>query len=315
MTSTSTPLPRPGVLVPLVTPLLPDRRPDLDSLRRLIDFTLGHGVDGLLVLGSSGECVALSDAHRETVAAAAVEHAAGRTHVMLGVPTLGTPDARAEAERLASLGADSLLVAAPAGMRLSAAELHRHFEAVAGAGAPVIAYDVPARVGVGLEPATVAELVASGAVAGLKDSTGELPKAQRYAAALRDLPGAVAYTGCEECIDASLLAGYHGAIPGLANVFPQFHVALAAAAARGDWPAAAELQARVVRLLDLYFQPIPGGSFLAQFFGAVKAALVALEVIAHDTTSAPFTPADDAIRAHAARIVALGRELEPVGRS
>lgn len=311
---TRAPLPTEGVLVPLVTPMRPDHRPDLDSLRSLIDFVLGQGAVGVLVLGSSGECVALPAADRTAVATAAVEATRGRAHTMLGVPTLGSLDARDEAARLADLGADSLLVAAPAGMRLSSGELERHFTTVAEVGTPVVAYDVPARVAVGLEPSSVAALARAGVVAGLKDSTGELPKATRYAAALRDVDGVVSYTGCEECIDASLLAGYSGSIPGLANVFPQFHVALARAATAGDWSGAAARQAEIGRLLDLYFQPVPGGSFLAQFFGGVKAALVELGVIAHDTTSSVLTPVDDALRAHAARLVALGRELEPAAR-
>lgn len=311
--SSSFALPVPGVLVPLVTPLLPDRSPDLESLVSLIDFVLDHGVHGLLVLGSSGECAALPAAHRDVVAGAAISSARGRAHVMVGVSTAGTIDAKAEAKRLAGMGADSLLVAAPAGMRLAPAELERHFRALADCGAPVVAYDVPARVGVALEPQSVARLAREGAIAGIKDSTVELPKAMRYVAALRDVPGFVTYTGCEECIDASLLAGYSGAIPGLANVFPQLPAALVAAAARGDWAQASTLQAAVIELLELYSYSLPGGSFLAQFFGTVKTALVELGVIAHATASAIFIQPDQGLREHVVRLLARSREFEAVG--
>lgn len=307
------PLPVPGVLVPLVTPLLPDRSPDLQSLTSLIGFMLDNEVNGLLVLGSSGESAALPTADREQVASAAIRSANGRAHVMLGVATLGTVDARAEAKRLADLGADSLLVAAPAGMRLASRELERHFEAIADCGTPVVAYDVPARVGVALDPHSMARLARDGVIAGIKDSTADLPKAAHYSAALRGIPGFAIYTGCEECIDASILSGYSGAIPGLGNVFPSLPVALVRAAVRGDWQRASMLQSAIVELLNLYSCPLPGGSFLAQFFGAVKSALVELGIIAHATTSAIFTQPDQALREHVVKVLARARELEAVG--
>lgn len=295
--------------MPLVTPLLPDGTPDLGSLASLIDFVIERGVDGMLVLGSSGECVALPAAQRRQVVSAAAEHTRARAHLMVGVPTLGSADALDEARQIAAHGADSLLVAAPAGMRLSGGEMHRHFETVAGAGLPVVAYDVPARVGQALDVSTLASLASTGVIAAVKDSTGDIVKARRLVEATREQHGLLRYTGCEEVIDGSLLAGYQGAIPGLANVFPQFHVALARQATAGDWAQVSGLQAHIVKLMDLYFHPLPGGSFLAQFFASVKLALLRLGVIEHATTSSVFVQADDALRGHVDAILALATEL------
>lgn len=314
MTVDSTPdpsrLPARGVLVPLVTPMRPDGAEDLDSLASLIDFVVGRGVDGVLVLGSSGECIALSAVQRNRIVTFAAERIRSRTHLMVGVPTLGSADALGEARAIGDGGADSLLVAAPAGMRLSGGEMYRHFEAVAAAGLPVVAYDAPSRVGQPLEVGMLASLAADGVIAAVKDSSGDIVKARKIAEATRGLNGFRRYTGCEEVIDGSLLAGYQGAIPGLANVFPQFHVALAEQAAAGNWAGASRLQGHVMALLDLYFHPLPGGSFLAQFFAAVKQALVSLGVIEHATTSQVFVQADDGLRAHVESILALARELE-----
>lgn len=301
----------PTIIVPLVTPMLPDYSVDLDSLARLIDHVVGRGVKGVLALGSSGECVALSSAQRLEVARFVTDHARGKTHIMLGVPAWGGDDALGEARQLAELQPDSLLVSAPAGMRLSPHELVRHFERVASVGIPVVAYDVPARVTVGLDPDTIATLAQNGTIAGLKDSTGDIVKARRFADATRELPGFYRYTGCEEVIDGSLLVGYDGAVPGLANVFPEWHVALATAAYEGRWDDAARLQGDIVRLMDLYFHPLEGGSFLAQFFGSVKEALRQQGVISHSTSSAVLAPVDAGLSEHVARILALGTELHP----
>lgn len=307
------PLPQSGVLVPLVTPLLPDGTVDTDSLSSLLDFQLAAGVDGVLVVGSSGESVALGAAERLRAAAHAVARAGDRLHVMLAVATQGTSDAAAEAAALAALGPGSLLVAAPAGLGLSDRELAGHFGAIARrSAAPVVAYEVPSRVGISLRPALVAALGADGVIAGVKDSSGDFSAGRLMVAATRALDGFVRYTGSEYFIETAMLAGYNGAIPGLANVFPRFHVELARRAARQDWAGAVAVQELIIRLLALYELPPSEASFSAQFYAVVKEALRQLGVIAHNTASAPLTPADEQISAHAARLLRLGDELAPL---
>jgi 4-hydroxy-tetrahydrodipicolinate synthase len=309
-TSGRVPLPQLGVLVPLVTPLLPDGSVDADSLRSLMDFQIQAGVDGLLVLGSSGEAVALSAADRGLAAAHAAEHARGRTHLMIGVPALGTKDAAAQAAAVADLGGDSLLVAAPAGFALSQQELARHFRAIArSSGTPLVAYEVPTRVGVSLSAELVASLGADGSIAGVKDSSGDLVRGRVMSQATSGLAGFVRYTGCEHCIDGAMLAGYNGAVAGLANVFPEFHVELMRRVAAGDWPGASQVQGYLISLLELYEYPFAGASFSAQFFAVAKEALRQRGVIAHGTTSAPMTPADDGLAAHVRRMLRRGADL------
>lgn len=310
--SRSLPLPNPGVLIPVVTPLSPDGTPDLDSFGRLLDFGLAAGVDGFLVLGSSGEAVPLAAAERYEVATKAAAHCGGRVHLMFGIVSHGTKDAIADGRRLAAIGADSLLLTAPAGLAMSQTEIEGHFRMVAGAvGAPVVAYDVPTRVGVSLSAELVARLAGDGTIAGLKDSSGDLVRGRGVCEATRHIGGFVRYTGCEQVIDGALLAGYHGTIAGLANVFPQFHVELIRRVAAGDWTGAAEVQSLIMQLLELYFHPLEYASFTAQFFAVVKEALVQLGVIAHGRTSPPLVQADDAMRAHVAAMLRLGAELAP----
>jgi 4-hydroxy-tetrahydrodipicolinate synthase len=302
-------LPARGVIVPLITPMDPDGTEDLDSLASLIDFVKAQGVDGVLVLGSSGECVALPFGQRQRIVQFAVDCTRGRTHLMVGVPALGSTDALHEARWIADHGADSLLVAAPAGMRLSANEMQRHSQIVASAGLPVVAYDAPSRVGAPLDLEMLASLAENHVIAGVKDSTGDIVKARKLTEITRKHEALLRYTGCEEVIDGSLLAGYHGAISGLANVFPQFHVALARQASVGNWAHASQIQAQIVALMGLYSHALPGGSFLAQFFASVKQALVQLGVIKHATTSPVFVQADDSLRMHVDAILTLAEEL------
>jgi 4-hydroxy-tetrahydrodipicolinate synthase len=290
----------------MVTPLNPDGGIDTDSTERLCQYLGAAGVSGILVLGSTGENAALSRDERRLLVSTAVAAAGSNVHVMAGVPSLGTRDAVADAADYAALGADSILLPAPVGFPLSPDELADHFRAVAAAiDIPIEAYEVPARVHLSLSADLLVTLATEGVIAGVKDSSGDLGTArlrsERFA---RDGVTIAHFTGSEECIDGFLLGGGDGCVPGLANLVPQLHVALTEHAAAGDWAAASEVQGRIASWLPIYFHPVPGGGFMAQAIGALKAALVQLGVIEHSTVAAPFRQADDGLIAHVAALIA-----------
>lgn len=311
-------VPTAGVVPPMITPLRPDGEVDVASTAEFSRFLIEAGATGLLVLGSSGENAALSADQRRAAVQAVVEAAAGRVPVLAGVAALGTPDAVRDAADFAALGADSLLVSAPFGFEHSPDELVGHFAAVAAAAeVPVLAYEVPSRVKVSLGVDLVVRLVRESIIVGLKDSSGNLGAARLRSAALRDLAlgdldrEVPHFTGSEECIDGFLLGGGSGCVPGLANVFPDFHVALCDHAADGDWVRASAVQGQIAGLLDLYWRPIPGGSFTAQFLAVVKEALVQLGVIEHNTAAAPFRQADEEVTRHVAAVLKRAADLNP----
>ncbi|MGD7704671.1 dihydrodipicolinate synthase family protein [Microlunatus sp. Y2014] len=308
------PIPRTGVLVPMVTPLLPTGEVDVESTASFVAALARDGVAGVLVLGSSGENAALPAAQRRT-AVEAVVAAGQQVHVMAGVAALGTADAVNDAREFAALGADSILASAPFGFQLSQDELTGHFTSLAGASdAPVVGYEVPSRVGVSLSTALLVRLLGDGVLAGVKDSSGNIGGARLRSEALAaaGLTDTAHFTGSEECIDAFLLGGGTGCIPGLANVFAPLHVDLCRRAAAGDWAGASQAQGRIAGLLDLYFNELPGASFSAQFFAIVKEALVQQGIIAHNTTAAPFVQADAGTSSHVTRMLERARDLHGV---
>jgi len=304
------PLPERGIVVPLVSPLRDDGSFDADSEGSLISHVVDAGVKGVLVLGSSGESGALAAEQRYELAARAVSAAAGRCHVMIGVAALGTLDAVHDARHFEEAGADSLLAPLPFMFTPSSEETKAHFERIADAvSVPVVAYDVPSRVRVALSPRLVAELASAGTIAGVKDSSNDLGKQRTLVEQTRDIEGFVRCTGSEEAIDGLLLSGFHVPMPGLANVFPHLHVALAELAGDGDWTAASARQGEIVDLLDLYAAPLAGGTPVAAFFASVKEALRQLGVIESSRTSFPFTQADDALIAHVSAVLDRARAL------
>ena len=292
----TTELPLAGVIVPLITPLLPTGAVDKDSFASLVDHVVASGVTGVLVLGSSGESGALSEPGRIAAVEAVVAAARSRVHVMAGIPALGTNDAVQWSHRFEEIGAHSILVSLPYVFTPSDDEMLTHYSAVReSVGVPLVAYDVPSRVGADIPTSVLARLATDGVIAGVKDSSNNLARPAAVVRATAGLHGFVRYTGSEEAIAGLLLGGFDAAVPGLSMIFPQLHVGLAKHARAGNWDGAVATQRTLVPLLDLYTAPLAGASPTTRFFAAVKEALRQQGVIAHNRISDPFVQPDEGV--------------------
>lgn len=156
--------------------------------------------------------------------------------VLVGAIETTTNRAIERANRAAELGADAVVVTAPFYTRTHDAEIDRHFRQVAAAvDVPLLAYDVPVCVHSKLDPELLLPLAADGVLAGVKDSSGDDGSFRRLVIGARELPGFSVLTGHELVVDAMMLGGADGSVPGLGNVDPHGYVRLHEAAVRGDW--------------------------------------------------------------------------------
>jgi 4-hydroxy-tetrahydrodipicolinate synthase len=135
-----------GVWNIVPTPFHPDESLDLDSLRTLTDFVIGHEVDGMTILGVLGEGAKLSDAERSAVIATTMERAAGRLPVCVTVSAPSTNLAESHARVARSAGAHSVMLSAPPLSRPNDDAVRRHYLRVAEAvpEMPVVIQDLPA---------------------------------------------------------------------------------------------------------------------------------------------------------------------------
>ncbi|MFF9480107.1 dihydrodipicolinate synthase family protein [Streptomyces sp. NPDC014733] len=307
------PAPLHGVVPPVCTPLDPRGEVDTASLTRLVHHLLDGGVHGLFALGSTGEVAYLTDAQRAQVLDTVVRAADGRVPVLAGVIDTTTPRVLAHAATAARLGADALVATAPFYTRTHPREIAAHFRRLrAAVDLPLLAYDIPMAVHTKLPAALVRELAADATLAGLKDSSGDEAGLRRLLVALGGrtgrrtgpAPGFSVLTGSELTVDAALLAGADGVVPGLGNVDPAGYVRLHAAARAGDWAAAAAEQERLAALfamVDVGPEAEMGRSSSA--LGAFKAALALRGVLAHGTTAAPQLPLDGRAVAEVGRLL------------
>ncbi|MFF8694789.1 dihydrodipicolinate synthase family protein [Streptomyces sp. NPDC015144] len=285
-----------GVIPPVVTPLTADGEIDRPSLERVVAHLLDGGVSGLFALGSSGETAYLTPARQDEVIRIITSAAAGQVPVLVGAIETTTDRAIERARAARDLGADAVVVTAPFYTRTDDTEIDRHFRAVAAAlDLPVLAYDVPVCVHSKLTPELLLPLAEEGVIAGVKDSSGDDGSFRRLAIAARGLREFSVLTGHELVVDAMMLGGADGSVPGLGNVDPHGYVRLHEAAVRGDWAAARAEQDRLVALFDIVRAARPGtASATAAGLGAFKTALMLRGIITTNRMSAPMRDLDAA---------------------
>ncbi len=253
------------------------------------------GVDGLFMLGSSGQVAYLNDDARAQVVQQAVASAAGQVPVIVGTPSSSAARVIDTADRLIGLGAAAIVVTAPVYALNDLTEIESHFRLIAKAvPVPVFAYDVPVRVRTKLPVDMLLRLGQDGVITGVKDSSGDDVAFRRLVAANRAAGSPISvFTGHEIMCDGMFLLGADGAVPGLANVDPAGYVRMWQAAQRRDWEAVLAEQERLRELFEIVFVP-QGRSGDAGGIGAFKAAAALLGLIDSDTMPQPLTGLLDA---------------------
>ncbi|WP_076262091.1 dihydrodipicolinate synthase family protein [Intrasporangium flavum] len=292
-----------GLVPPVITPLTAEREVDTGSLERVVGRMLDAGVDGLFALGSSGETVFLDDAQRDLALEVIVKTADGAVPVIAGAIEPATARVVGRARAAERLGAQAVVTTAPFYAIVGPTEVERHFRSVhAAVDLPLLAYDIPVCVHTKISNGLMLDLARDGVVVGVKDSSGDDIGFRQLLLLLKDagLDGFATLTGHEVMVDAMLLAGASGSVPGLANVDPAGYARLHAAVAAGDSATARAEQERLTRLFRIVEAADPATSAgMTRGAGSFKTALHVLGVIESNQVSLPLRPLDDA---EAARI-------------
>lgn len=210
-----------GIIVPILTPMNEDESINEASLRQQIDRMIENGVHGIFPFGTNGEGFLLSEGEKEAVLAICIDQIAGRVPVFAGTGLISTRDTIRLSKKAADLGADVLSIITPSFAAASQEELYAHYRAVAeSVDKPIVLYNIPARTGNALAPATVERLSGIPNIVGVKDSSGNFDNILQYIERTRGSRFAV-LSGNDSLILWTLLAGGTGAIAGCANVFPK----------------------------------------------------------------------------------------------
>jgi 4-hydroxy-tetrahydrodipicolinate synthase len=167
------------ILTAIVTPFKADGSLDLDAFRALARHLVENGSDGVVVAGSTGEAPTLSDDERFTLVEAAQDEIGDRGSVVVGTGTYSTQHSVHLTQRAHELGVDAVLVVTPYYNKPPQRGIVEHFRAVAATtDRPVIVYNIPGRVVVNIEPATMSVLAEIDNVTAVKQANADLEQAK-----------------------------------------------------------------------------------------------------------------------------------------
>jgi 4-hydroxy-tetrahydrodipicolinate synthase len=241
-----------GVFTALVTPFRPGGALDEAAFERLVERQIAGGVHGLVPVGTTGETSTLSHEEHRRVVELCVNTAAGRVPVIAGAGSNSTAEAIELARHAKEIGADAVLAVTPYYNRPSQEGLYRHYAAMAAAvDIPIVVYNVPSRTSTDIANETLQRLSALPNVVGIKDATGDLPRASLQR--LMCGPEWVMLSGDDPSALGYVAHGGHGCISVTSNVAPKACADFFEALLRGDFAAALAAQDRLVRLHKALF--------------------------------------------------------------
>lgn len=263
MPMTASPFPDflfPGLNLAVTTPFDSEGRVDLDRLDAHLGRYIEAGVDGIVLSSGTGMHVYLSREESDALVALGAKIIAGRAKLIVQTSALLLDDVLARTRHAAGHGADGVMVLPPFFEGPTDDEgLLAFYTEVAAAGVPVIGYNVPQAVGVGISPALLAELCRIPNFVTVKDSGGDLP---RQAALIRS--GSPVMNGADPLTPHALFAGAAGVIWGGANFAPRACVALVRAASERRWEEVREIWHALEPAMNLIWE----GDYVASVYAA-----------------------------------------------
>lgn len=285
-----------GSMVAIVTPMFDDGRLDLDALKKLIDFHVEAGTDGIVIVGTSGESPTVDfDEHHQLIETT-VKYVNGRVNVVAGTGANSTREAIELTAGAKAAGADACLLVTPYYNKPSQAGLFEHYAAVAKAvDIPQILYNVPGRTGCDLSNDTALRLAEIPNIVGIKDATGSIERGTDLI--LRAPKDFAIYSGDDATGLALMLLGGHGVISVTANIAPALMQAMCQAARSGEVVKACEINAKLFGLHQKLFveaNPIPVKWVLQEMGmiqGGIRLPLVNLSAQYHDELRAAMKAA------------------------
>ncbi|MBE5746569.1 MAG: 4-hydroxy-tetrahydrodipicolinate synthase [Clostridiales bacterium] len=207
-----------GSATALITPF-DENGVNYKVLGELVEHQIAGGTDAIVFLGTTGEPSTMSFAEEHVLMEYAVKKVNGRAKVIFGCGSNNTADAIMTAQKAESYGADGLLAVTPYYNKCTQNGLVAYYKAICeSVSIPVIAYNVPGRTGVEIQPATMAKIADIPNIAGIKDAGGNMSKTMETLRLVREKCDV--YSG-EDALNLPILAcGGVGVISVLSNVVP-----------------------------------------------------------------------------------------------
>ena len=267
-----------GTVTALVTPFK-DGLVDHESLRKLVEFQISSGVQGLLACGCTGEPATLSDDEKLQVIHTVLDASNSRVPVIAGTGTNSTATTVSFTETVCKTGVDSVLIITPYYNKPTAQGQLVHYTAVADASSkPVIIYNVPGRTGTNMAVETIARLGEHPNIIGVKDAAGSVERVTQ----IRSMSSMAYMSGDDHLCLPQVFMGGSGVVSVASNVAPSMVSRMISLGLNGDVEAARkihEILSPLFKVLFIESNPAPS-----------KKALQLMGVLASETLREPLVP-------------------------
>ena len=258
-----------GTVVPVVTPFTATGTVDEPALERLVEAQISGGVEGVFVLGTTGEGMHIPRDYRLRLLERVVRTAGGRTRVFAGLGDVRR-DEPAEADGFFQAGVDAVVAHPPIAERVPAEQLQAWYGALLDSlPGPLLLYNMPMTTGLSIPLDTVEQLLGHPRLAGIKDSENNPKLLVELMWRFGGKPDFAIFVGVGALMEAGMKLGADGIVPSVGNLIPDVCQQMCAAARAGDWPRSEKLSLRMNTVSALYQK----GRNLNESLAALKAAM------------------------------------------
>ena len=243
-----------GTGVALVTPFKEDKSVDFDALERIVNHVIDGGVDYLVVLGTTGESVVLSNEERLQVIDKITAVNNKRLPMVLGIGGNHTAQVIEEIKSTDLSNFDAILSVSPYYNKPTQEGMYQHFKAVAEATTkPIILYNVPSRTGANMAPETVIRLAKDfDAIIAVKEAAGDMVQAMRL---IQHAPeGFLVISGDDMIALPMVLAGGAGVISVIGEALPKAFTEMINFGLQGNGKEANAIHYRLMPVIDHIFE-------------------------------------------------------------
>lgn len=255
-----------GTITAIATPFNADKSIDFDAFKKLLDFQIEGGVEGVVVCGSTGESATLTEKEKIALIVTAVEHVKGKINVIAGTGSNNTQASLDLTVVAKEQGADAVLLVAPYYNKPTQEGLYNHYASIAEAvDIPQILYNVPGRSGVNISAEIQVKLANDFPnIVATKEASANLEQMMEI---IKFAPKHFSLLSGDDYLALPVIAiGGVGVIAVISNYAPKMYSDLVRLALAGKFPEAKLIQYKLLELMKVNFiepNPIPAKAALS----------------------------------------------------
>lgn len=275
-------------LTPIVTAFDAEGNLDIKANRRIYDTQIDGGIEGIVVMGSTGEFFSMPTEQKKELIDLALIHVRNRIKVYVGTGCMSVEDTIALSNYALEVGAEAVMIISPYYFALSDRSVEEFYDKVAQAvEGRIYLYNYPARTGHDLSPEVTLRLLRKHKnIVGYKDTVTEMGHTRKLITTIhKEFPDFEIFSGFDENFVHNLISGGSGCIGGLSNLYPKLITAWVHAMNQEDTKKIVKIQRVVNELMDIYAIGTP-------FIPVMKRAMMMSGVEMTDHCTSPFLPAD-----------------------